>query len=377
MVKGGAKTQRFRMIGTHVPFRQFMRVFRNDKIATILFLALAILQQSCQTAPSRPPQIPAPIQEAPAPIQKVQPPPAQDDTTAVIPQVVPSEVLTPPAIQKDDLPESVLSTPETTYASAKTAYDTILLPRTFGRPDFSEWQYRQDQKGRIVGFQFSNRGGNKILPQRYDALKNLFFSRDFKFSFDGRARQDVHLMVADWAPSADRNFRLSELMNSVIHVFPRNYLPAIRRSGVRYVVTLPTGEEVEFDANSFEILGGVFTEAPVDLNPNKTVRKFPALDYVGKGVMVRANARGSDPRIGTTATITTGSPPPNCEKATGCNQCQVPSKELWHQTGAVRFKFPTDEEFDRYLLLRCGFGLPKVGAVFTIPSPVKVTLPSH
>jgi len=31
----------------------------------------------------------------------------------------------------------------------------------------------------------------------------------------------------------------------------------------------------------------------------------------------------------------------------------------WDQSGAVRFKFATDRDFDRYLIARCQFGLPK------------------
>jgi len=71
------------------------------------------------------------------------------------------------------------------------------------------------------------------------------------------------------------------------------------------------------------------------------------------------------------ALITTGSPAANCEKGTGCDRCQVPSKELWEQKGAARFRFSTDEEFGRYLLTRCGFGLPTIGFNLMITSPVK------
>jgi len=38
----------------------------------------------------------------------------------------------------------------------------------------------------------------------------------------------------------------------------------------------------------------------------------------------------------------------------------VPSKELWDQNGAVRFKFSTDAQFEQFLMARCGFGLPKL-----------------
>ena len=216
-----------------------------------------------------------------------------------------------------------------------------------------------------MGFEFSNRGGNRILPERHDVSKDKHFTRDFQFRFDDRARQDIHFSVTDWVPSRDRQFRLSELMNSVLLIFPRAFVPAIATAGANTVVTLPTGEKVEFDAKTYEIVSGVFTERPVSLS----APQFPAVEYVGKGVAVRANSRGKDPRIGSVATITTGSPDPNCSQGQRCNQCQVPAKELWEQNGAVRFKFSTDQEFERYLRARCGFGLPqsamKVMTVFS------------
>jgi len=151
-----------------------------------------------------------------------------------------------------------------------------------------------------------------------------------------------------------------------MHFFPRNYLPAIANARDRNIVTLPTGEEVEFDAATHEILSGALSESPVDLNPERTKRAFPGVEYVGKGVLVRADARGADPRIGTTALIITGTPRPDCDKGAECNRCRVPSRDLWDQTGAMRFKFAADAEFDRYLTARCGFGLPTDGAEYRI-----------
>ncbi len=264
------------------------------------------------------------------------------------------------------LPESVLAPPDIDVASLKLKYDTVVTGRTSAPLSLSGWQYRVNRENRIVGFEFSNRGGNRILPQRYDIGRNLLFTRDFQFRFDDRARQDIHLAITDWAPSSDRQFRLSELMNSVLHFFPRNYLPAITSLDGRYIVTLPTGEQIQFDALTHEILNGVLSEAPVDLTPNRAARKFPGVSYSGKGVVVRANARGADPRIGTTATIATGSPAADCAKGKKCDQCQVPSRELWSQNAAVRFKFSTDADFDRYLRARCGFGLPTIEPNFVL-----------
>ncbi len=346
-------------------------VVSRTLIYTFLFFALAAFQQSCRTGPVAPaPQRATETEKADPTAQTDLP--AKAESTAIDrdrkKEVQPSSEPKP----TERFPESIISAPGKELASPKIAYDTLLLARA---PQ-AGWEYRKDRHSQIVGFEFSNHGGNRILPPRYDIGKNLLFTRDFQFRFDDRARQDIQLFISDWAPSRDKQFRLSELMNSVLHFFPRNYLPAISTSGARYVVTLPTGEQVEFDAKTREILGGVFSETAVDLNPDRKARQFAGVHYLGRGVVVRANARGTDPRIGTTATITNGTPASGCEKGTACNQCQVPSKELWHQNGAVRFKFSTDQEFDRYLLAHCGFGLPGPSVIASSGEPAPAHAPT-
>ena len=196
------------------------------------------------------------------------------------------------------------------------------------------------------------------MPPLRNAVKNQFFTRDYQFQFDDRARQDIHLLISDWSPSRDRTFRLSELMNRVMLFFPRTYLPAIVHAEGRNIVTLPTGEQVEFDPLTNEVLGGVLSEAPVGLNPERA-RRFPAVEYRGRGIAIRADARGTDPRMAAVAVITTGTPPEDCV-GEACNRCEVKPQDLWEQSGAARFKFPTDDSFDRFLRSRCPFGLPKL-----------------
>lgn len=329
---------------------------RLRPIGVLIFL---LLQTSCNT------QISARWRRSESPHQKDQAqtggqPQLTPATPAAKRQIKPHPDIAAGLKKRALLPESVLARPEIDSASVQLRYDTVVMARTSGPQSHSDWHYRINRDNQIVGFEFSNHGGNRILPQRYDIRRNLLFTRDFQFRFDDRARQDIHLTITDWAPSSDRKFRLSEMMITVLHFFPRNYLPAIRRLGGRYLVTLPTGEPIEFDALTHQIVSGVLSEGPVDLTPNPGARKFPRVSYSGKGVVVRANARGADPRVGTTATITTGSPFPGCAKGKNCDRCQVPSRELWTQNRAVRFKFATDAAFDRYLRTRCGFGVPVI-----------------
>jgi hypothetical protein len=331
-----------------------MTFFRRYRLGAVLTSLAVVPIMACQQTPfpsspvaEAPQESPSPEAALPVEIAKLpekEPEFAPKVAKAAIPRL---------------LPESILAAPQGDLASARLQYNTVLSTRTGHTAQKSSWQYRHTRDGTIFGFELSNHGGNRVLPPRRDATKNQFFTRDFQFRFDERARQDIQLLVTDWVASRDRQFRLSETMNSQIHFFPRSFLPAIVNSNGRTIVTLPTGEEVEFDAHTNEIIAGVLSEGPVDLNPDGDKRSYPAISYSGTGVIVRANARGSDPRLGTTATIITAEPITGCDKETPCNHCQVPSRELWEQSGAVRFKFATDRDFDRYLVARCQFGLPK------------------
>ena len=339
------------------------RYLRSCALCILLVLAAACQRPTPPPIPEMKqgtPKIDEPGAAAPGEIAKI---PEPTSPPAAPPPVNPS-------IQRI-FPESALAAPDKDSASRRIVYDTSLSTRVPGSKNLAGWQYRRDRQGKIVGFEFSNTGGNPVLPPRRDALKNQFFTRDFQFRFDERARQDIYLLISDWVPSRDRQFRLSELMNSLIHFFPRVMLPAIVNVGDRDIVTLPTGEEVIFDAETHEIRGGVLVEAPVDLNPDRGARRFAGIEYKGKGVIVRANSRGTDPRIGTTAIISNGAPRAECAPGADCAKCQVPAREIWEQSGAVRFKFFSDKDFDRFLLSRCGFGLQTNGAESAIVSSGK------
>lgn len=341
----------------------------STPVGLFICVLTAFLLPACQPTPVSPPTIP----ESQRAVQKSEPTEAETPVEASKRPGTDTELTLklPKEMIARLLPESLVGAPEKDSASRRIDYNTTISSRSSEMLHKAAWQYRVTRQGQLVGFEFSNQGGNPILPMMRDASKNQFFTRDFQFRFDERARQDIHLMVSDWVPSRDRIFRLSELMHSLMLFFPRKFLPAIVNLGSRDIVTLPTGEEVEFDADTHEIRGGVLSEMPVDLSPERSARKFPGIDYRGNGVVVSVSSRGADPRIGAKATITAGAQRQYCDGGIRCNQCQVPSKDLWDQTGALRFRFATDVEFDRFLLERCGFALPRVGAEFAVASPVQ------
>jgi outer membrane biosynthesis protein TonB len=190
-------------------------------------------------------------------------------------------------------------------------------------------------------FSFANRGPNRVVP-----AGSRERNREWEFRFPGQARQDMSFAVSD-AP----NGTISATQENMFLLFPRNTMPHIRTEGNKQVVTLPTGETVTFNTRTKEIVSGVLSEdGPMATGGG--FKNLSKISYGGKGVMIRAVAGGTDPRLAaksvSTAVVTKQG-----------KSCEVLKKDLWDQRGnsAVHFKYFSDKDFDTYLQRRCGFGL--------------------
>jgi hypothetical protein len=245
-----------------------------------------------------------------------------------------------------DFSEEVLSEP---IAELNTEDD---IPTQYSS-SHGDYSVSIDTKSRVVAFNFNNTGVNRIIPKKPEPGGGP--DRGFSFNFTSRARQDIYLDITD-APTD----RLSELMSSYFYFFPRKYIPAIKVLDDKFIVTLPTGEEVEFNGSSKEIVGGVLKEGlPIDQGPDRFKRKFPDIKYTGSGVMLRADRRGEDPRIASNGAIPTAKAikvsSDNCSVSKPC-ECLIPKTKLWEQGGQVHFLFKSDEEFNNFLKSQCKFG---------------------
>lgn len=226
------------------------------------------------------------------------------------------------------------------------------IPTQYSSPH-GDYSVSIDTKGRVVSFNFDNTGVNRIIPKEPEPGGGP--QRSFSFNFTSRARQDIYMDITD-APSD----RLSELMSSYFYFFPRKNIPAIKVVDNKFIITLPTGEIVEFNSESKEIIGGVLKEGlPIDQGPDRFKRKFPDLKYSGAGVMLRADRRGEDPRIASNGAIPTAKAIKvsggSCTLEKPC-ECVIPKNKLWEQGGQVHFLFKSDDEFNNFLIRQCKFG---------------------
>jgi hypothetical protein len=217
---------------------------------------------------------------------------------------------------------------------------------------------RQDllPEGQFEAFSIENRGKNNIVSANESG-------RDFEFSFDEQARQNISLMISD-AP----NGTVSHTMHSHFMFFPRKYLPLAELNKKQVTVTLPTGEQIFFSETG-EIIDGVFEEGPVDVGPDRFKRTYADFRYNGKGILLRANARGQMPQQGQfeSAKIDMEYGLKNSADVLIINgstgqRCRRPKIDFWtdEDVSPILFKFPSDQEFDTYLKAKCNFGIPEM-----------------
>ena len=203
-------------------------------------------------------------------------------------------------------------------------------------------------------FSLENLGDNKIVKKSTQRM--------FNFDYLEQARQNILLEVEE------SNDLLSDSMHSVFMFFPRKNLPLVEQLTGTIKVSLPTGEKMEFQKDSKEIVAGVFQEGALDPSLDEVRRHYADLKYLGKGVVLRANARGLSPQIGQSENSridleygTKGSVDVLILNGSTGQRCRRPKSDFWEPMSVtpIEFKYPSDEEFNAYLKKNCGFGLPK------------------
>lgn len=153
--------------------------------------------------------------------------------------------------------------------------------------------YRPQRQRSVVGFAFLNDGSATVNPA---GLKRKGPRREYAFHFADRARENIYLAVNDDVKISGR-FSHDNMFRE-LHFFPRKQLPSMEMKPGEGVieVTLPTGEEVLFDRNSMELVGGALKEAPIDFNRSRHLRRNPEVRYQGQFLAITVAQRGEAPR---------------------------------------------------------------------------------
>ncbi len=153
--------------------------------------------------------------------------------------------------------------------------------------------YEPNRKRNVVGFSFNNSGSPKVNPV---GMKKKGPRREYAFLFADRARENIYLAVNDDVKISGR-FSHDNMFREV-HFFPRKQLPSLTSDHSKGVfkVTLPTGEPVLFDQDTYELVGGAMKEGPIDFNRSRHARRNPDVRYTGKYLAITVAQRGEAPR---------------------------------------------------------------------------------
>ena len=213
------------------------------------------------------------------------------------PEAPPAPVSAPPPAPKspamfDDFAElAEASIPKRDLIRDSFRYDRSIKPTRLDGLRY--YFYKPTDQREIVGFSLRNSGSPKINPV---GLKKPGARREYVFLFADRARENVHLAINDDVKLSGR-FSHDNMFRE-LHFFPRKQLPSLRvdHGDGLIEVTLPTGEPVQFDITTKEIVGGALAESPVDFNRSRYQRRNPGVRYQGDYLAITVAQRGEAPR---------------------------------------------------------------------------------
>ena len=206
---------------------------------------------------------------------------------------------------------------------------------------FMQFHIKDGAEKKPTGFEFTMTGPNPLAgaPLATGCEPECQTLRRWQFMNKKGSLRETFLVITDDAGSGF----LSQQMESVVVLLPRLNRPYINSTAKEFQITLPTGEKVVFDKETKLLKRGVFKEGIIDLNPNRHERKFAPLTYTGRGIMIRSDKRGGDPRVDAQKSIVTQNG----------KQCEIQNKDLWNENSAD-FKFSDDLKLIQYINSKCG-----------------------
>lgn len=203
------------------------------------------------------------------------------------------------------------------------------------------WKYGGDKNRNLYyrGFAINNFGPNHIITEPpLDFLNTP--SREYFFQTDDYSRRDTYLWVTDYNGSG----RFSDFIETVMVFIPRIVPMSVTETEETLDVTISTNEKVSFFKKYKTLDTPLMTEGPVDLTPDRSRRKYPEVEYHGQGIVIRSDAKGSDPRLVKKVKIL----------KTGQPVCEMDAKLFWTQEDHPKFRFVQDQEVMKLITQYCG-----------------------
>jgi hypothetical protein len=217
-----------------------------------------------------------------------------------------------------------------------------------------------DGQGNVVGFEVVNETLNRVNPRTAEYGSD----RTFRFNFPMRHSQNMHISMTENAGIA--GLMSHDMLESTVILLPRKVIPSMQTldDGTRAIrrIQLPTSEMIDVDARTGEIVAGVITEAPMDMNLSRHARRFAGLTYTGRGLMIRADRRSGTPEHIYTQAFNQNERIKEATLTYRGKTCYVAKELIWaNATNAdlgAYFLYASDEEFlTKVVNPKCGWKL--------------------
>ncbi len=212
----------------------------------------------------------------------------------------------------------------------------------------------------VVGFELLNGAKNRVNPRTAEYGSE----RSYSFHFPLRHAQNMHISITENAGISGSMSH--DLLESTIILLPRKVIPSMEalQIGERAIrrIQLPTSETIDVDAGTGEIIDGVITEAPMDMNPSRHARRFAGLTYNGRGLMIRVDRRAGTPEHIYTQSFNQNERIREATLTHRGRTCYVPKDLIWANAtnpdlGAYVLH-ATDQEFlEKVVNPKCGWNL--------------------
>ena len=218
------------------------------------------------------------------------------------------------------------------------AYDFVMSRQI---DDHLIWRFGGDQDRNLYhrGFAITNFGPNHIITEPPTDFLNTP-SREYFFISDDFSKRDTYLWITDYNGSG----RVSDFLETIMVFIPRINPVGVVEMEETLDVSLPTGELVSFFKKYKTLDSHIMTEEPVDLNPDRSRRQNPPVYYHGEGLVIRSDAKGSDPRLVKSVKV----------MKAGQKSCTMEARLFWTQEGHPKFRFIEDQDVIDLIVKHCG-----------------------
>lgn len=207
--------------------------------------------------------------------------------------------------------------------------------------DHLVWKFGGDQDRNLYqrGFAITNFGPNHIITEPPIDFLNTP-SREYFFLSDDFSKRDTYLWITDYNGSG----RVSDFLETIMVFIPRMNPMMVQETEETLDVTIATGELVSFFKKYKTLDSPVMIEDPVDLNPDRTRRQNPPVHYHGSGLVIRSDAKGSDPRLVKSVKV----------MKSGYKSCTMEARLFWTQEEHPKFRYIDDQDVIKLIVKHCG-----------------------